>query len=169
LADSRSSDRELLSAAAGDDLPGVIALNSQILTNPWETAGRIFHESAHMKLFDISRCSALTRYPWEAVAVPWRSSPWSLVRGLVSFHVYAHMLLFQRSVEKVGRRLSRHYGRPPAAVAVSRSSQPQSQYESAEQRFAYLADRLVGDWSGHLTPAGADFVDWVAQTVIALR
>ncbi len=156
----------MLSAAGGAPVPGIIVIRPGELERPWDAAGRILHEALHLKLFDISVCSALIADLDTVVEVPWRPVRWEIRRVLAACHVYAHMAVFHAAVRARGHRFAGRFGEPPANPGVSSSGS--DSYAHAQDRLRYLAGQLTGPLAGHLTPAGRRFVGWQLSAVAPL-
>lgn len=157
----------LLSIAGGSTIPGTIGIRPDELENPWNAAGRLLHESLHLRIFNISSYtplfSSLEAAVQKRIQVPWRSVPWELRRVLAAFHVYTHMMLFYKAVTLRGAALSRQFGEPPDNPGVSTLAD--DSYAGPERRLRYLAEQLLGPLAQGLTPAGRRFVQWQLAAV----
>jgi hypothetical protein len=159
-------DGAMLSAAGGAPVPGVVIIRPGELNQPWDAAGRILHEALHLKLFDISVCSALIADLDGGTQVPWRPSRWDIRRVLAAFHVYVHVVLFHAAVRARGQQLAAEFGDPPANPGVSASSN--LSYARPEERLGFLAEQLTGPLAKDLTSAGRQFVGWQLDAIAPL-
>jgi hypothetical protein len=160
----------LLSIAGGSTIPGVIGIRPDELENPWNAAGRLLHESLHLRIFDISAYTPLFSTTEAAVEiriqVPWRSTRWELRRVLSAFHVYTHMVLFHKATALRGAALSHRFGDPPDNPGVSTLTD--ESYAGPEKRLRYLAEQLLGPLAQGLAPVGRRFVQWQLAAITPL-
>jgi hypothetical protein len=160
----------LLSIAGGSAVPGTIGIRPDELENPWNGAGRLLHESLHLRIFNISAYTPLFSTLEAAkeirIQVPWRSMPWELRRVLSAFHVYTHMVLFHKATALRGTALSHQFGDPPDNPGVSILAD--GSYAGPEKRLRYLAEQLLGPLAQGLTPAGRRFVQWQLAAIAPL-
>lgn len=168
MIDAAGPRGRLLSASGGDGLPGLVALRPDRLDDPWEAAGRLLHEGLHLKLFDIMRCFAMVADPTGGDQMPWRDVRWDIQRVLAAFHVYSHMVLFQRAVLANGERLSARYGAPRRDAAVSVSTGARSGYDGPVPRARHLSRRLSGPLAKYLTSDGRRLVGWLREVIAPL-
>lgn len=168
LVTAATAGGRLLSAAGGDPVPGVVVMDPDTLEDPWGAAGRLLHEGLHLKLFDLARCTPLFASLDAGIQVPWRGARWPIRRVLASFHVYAHMVLFQAAVRARGGSLAADFGDPPVNAGVSRGTAGSDGYAHPEARLRYLAEQLLDKLAGHLTPAGRQFVTWQLDAIAPL-
>lgn len=150
-----------LSAAGGDLVPGTIVLSPDLLGSPWDCGGILLHEGLHLKAFDIMRSFALVAEPRETIEIPWRHVLWDMRRVFVSFHVYAHMVLFQAAALNDEHKLTERFGPLPDNVAVSRGGS--GEYSGSVERMRFLGEQLTGPLRKNLTPDGLRFVTWLLQ------
>jgi len=155
-----------LSAAGGDLVPGTIVLSPHLLSSPWDCSGILLHEGLHLKAFDIMRSFALVSEPRETIEIPWRHVRWDMRRVFVSFHVYAHLVLFQAAALHRADELSAQFGPLPDNVAVSRSGS--GEYAGSVDRMRFLGEQLVGPLRGNLTQDGLRLVNWLLQVTSPL-
>ncbi len=163
LITAQGSDGAMLSAAGGAPVPGIIVIRPSGLERPWDAAGRILHEALHLRLFDISMCSALIADVDAGAQVPWRPVRWDLRRIVAAFHVYAHLAVFEAATRSRQNRLVRRFGAPPANPGVSASEN--DDYAQPEQRLRFLGEQLTGPLAGNLTPTGRRFVRWQLDSI----
>jgi len=155
-----------LSAAGGDDVPGMIVLDPCLLESAWTTAGLLLHEGLHLKAFDITRSFSLVAVPRVMVEIPWRHVRWDVRRVLFAFHVYAHVALFQAAAACRAEELADRFGSPPENVAVSRGAA--GTYASAVQRASFLGEQLAGPLAENLTSDGRRLAGWLLATTAPL-
>jgi hypothetical protein len=160
----------LLSINGGSTAPGTIGIRPAELENPWNAAGRLLHESLHLRIFGINTYTPLFSNMKAAtetrIQVPWRTTPWELRRILSAFHVYAHMMLFDRAAKLRGAALSDQFGNPPENPGVSILTD--DSYAGPGKRLSYLAEQLLGPLAQGLTAAGRRFVQWQLAAIAPL-
>ncbi|MEJ7596628.1 MAG: HEXXH motif-containing putative peptide modification protein [Kofleriaceae bacterium] len=173
IVDMSAEGGRLLSASGGDLIPSSILLSRTQLDDPWDAAGHLLHEGLHLKLFDIVRSHTLVRAATPMVDIPWRNIQWSIVRVVFAFHVYVHIVLFKKAVERDAPALTSRFGVPSRyavtghAMSVASASSA-SPYASAADRTRFLAEQLQGAWSAHLTEHGRRLVEWLVGAIEAI-
>lgn len=170
LLSARLEGGTVLSAAGGDLTPSTVFLSVDDLGNPWDIAGCLLHEGLHMKLFDAARSVALATEPAETIQAPWRDVRWSIVRAIFAYHVYVHLSLFKAAALAADRAMIHRFGDPASYVARPHAmsvvhNETTSRFGSSIDRARYLGDRLQHAWAHLLTPAGLDFVRWLASSL----
>ncbi|MFK0259118.1 PqqD family peptide modification chaperone [Streptomyces sp. NPDC090445] len=168
-----SADGPLQSLSGGDPLPSAILMAPERLADPWTVAETLLHESVHLKLFDALRAGALLTEPEHAVPIPWRQTPWRLIRVLVALHFYVHLLVFQEAVRNAGPELRAEFGRPPAGEVVDEvtpgtQAAREGTFGSGLERVRYLAGYVRGLPPGTLTPAGRQFMRWLTDVTAVI-
>ncbi|MFJ1651523.1 aKG-HExxH-type peptide beta-hydroxylase [Streptomyces sp. NPDC088337] len=167
---AETSDGPLQSLSGGDPLPSAILMAPERLADPWTVAETLLHESAHLKLFDALRACSLLTDADRLVPIPWRKTPWRLVRVLVALHFYAHLLVFEQAVHDASPEVRAAFGEPPAHQAVDEVS-PGTQaarngtYRSSAERARYLAKCVRTLPTGTLTPDGTRFMAWISEAL----
>lgn len=167
---AETSDGPLQSLSGGDPLPSAILMAPERLADPWTVAETLLHESAHLKLFDALRACSLLTDADQLVPIPWRKTPWRLVRVLVALHFYAHLLVFEQAVQQAGPELRATFGEPPAHQVVDEVS-PGTEaarngtYGSSAERARYLAEHVRTLPAGTLTPDGTRFMAWISEAL----
>ncbi|WP_328761124.1 aKG-HExxH-type peptide beta-hydroxylase [Streptomyces sp. NBC_00272] len=170
-----SVDGPLQSLSGGDPLPSAILMAPERLTNPWTAAETLLHEGVHLKLFDALRSGALLRNADPHVAdlsvpIPWRQTPWRLVRVLVALHFYVHMLVFQEAARHADDTLRAEFGDPPAGEVVDEVS-PGTEaarngtYGTSWERARYLSGYVLALPEDRLTADGRRFLHWLLDAL----
>jgi hypothetical protein len=151
-----------LSAAGGDVVPGTMVISPHVLGSPWDASGILLHEGLHLKAFDIMRSFALVSEPHEEIEIPWRHVRWDMRRVFVSFHVYAHLVLFQAAATHYANELADRFGPLPDNVAISRGGA--SEYAGSIERMMFLGEQLTGPMRRNLTPDGIRLATWLLHS-----
>ncbi|MEU6300162.1 aKG-HExxH-type peptide beta-hydroxylase [Streptomyces erythrochromogenes] len=165
-----SADGPLQSLSGGDPLPSAILMAPERLTDPWTAAETLLHEGVHLKLFDALRSGALLRTADVSVPIPWRQTPWRLVRVLVALHFYVHMLLFQEAARHADPTLRAEFGDPPSGEIVDEVS-PDTEaahngtYGTSLERARYLAGYVLSLPEDRLTADGRRFLHWLLDAL----
>ncbi|MGP3688260.1 PqqD family protein [Streptomyces sp. IBSNAI002] len=165
-----SADGPLQSLSGGDPLPSAVLMAPEQLADPWTAAETLLHEGVHLKLFDALRSGALLRDADLSVPIPWRQTPWRLVRVLVALHFYVHMLVFQEAARHADDTLRTEFGEPPAGEVVDEVS-PDTEaarngtHGSSLERARYLAGYVLGLPEDRLTPDGRRFMHWLLEAL----
>ncbi|MEV4190614.1 aKG-HExxH-type peptide beta-hydroxylase [Streptomyces toxytricini] len=165
-----SADGPLQSLSGGDPLPSAILMAPERLTDPWTAAETLLHEGVHLKLFDALRSGALLRAADVSVPIPWRQTPWRLVRVLVALHFYVHMLVFQEAARHADDTLRAEFGDPPAGEVVDEVS-PDTEaardgtHGTSLERARYLAGYVLALPEDHLTADGRRFLHWLLDAL----
>ncbi|MEU8777282.1 HEXXH motif-containing putative peptide modification protein [Streptomyces sp. NPDC048606] len=171
FAEGEDEDGSVHSFACGDRLPSALFLSPQALSDPWKVAELLFHESLHLKMFDIMRTGALVSDIGRMTGVPpWRVVDWNLRRVYSSLHVYGHMVLFFAAAAAAPADLRRRYGEPPAADSVGMvtpgsAASVDGTYSSSEERTRYLARQALEAHADALTPDGRALVTWMLDAL----
>ncbi|MFD6182372.1 aKG-HExxH-type peptide beta-hydroxylase [Streptomyces goshikiensis] len=165
-----SADGPLQSLSGGDPLPSAILMAPERLTDPWTAAETLLHEGVHLKLFDALRSGALLRDADLSVPIPWRQTPWRLVRVLVALHFYVHMLVFQEAARHADDTLRAEFGDPPAGEVVDEVS-PDTEaarngtHRTSLERARYLAGYVLALPADRLTADGRRFLHWLLDAL----
>ncbi|MFE4258067.1 aKG-HExxH-type peptide beta-hydroxylase [Streptomyces sp. NPDC056883] len=171
FAEGEDEDGSVHSFACGDRLPSALFLSPQALSDPWKVAELLFHESLHLKMFDIMRTGALVGDIGRMTGVPpWRVVDWNLRRVYSSLHVYGHMVLFFAAAADAPADLRRRYGEPPAPDSVGMvtpgsAAAADGTYTSSEERTRYLAHQALEAHADALTPDGRALVTWMLDAL----
>lgn len=171
FADGEDEDGSVHSFACGDRLPSALFLSPQALRDPWKVAELLFHESLHLKMFDIMRTGALVGDIGRMTGIPpWRVVDWNLRRVYSSLHVYGHMVLFFAAAADAPADLRRRYGEPPAPDSVGMVTPGSAAFAdgthtSSEERTRYLARQALEVHADALTPDGRALVTWMLDAL----
>ncbi|MFJ5025833.1 aKG-HExxH-type peptide beta-hydroxylase [Streptomyces goshikiensis] len=168
-----SADGPLQSLSGGDPLPSAILMAPERLADPWTVAETLLHESVHLKLFDALRAGALLTDPERSVPIPWRQTPWRLIRVLVALHFYVHLLVFQEAVRNAAPELRAEFGRPPVGEVVGEvtpgtEAARNGTFGTGLERVRYLAGYIRELPPGTLTPAGRQLMRWLGEVTAVL-
>jgi hypothetical protein len=159
---------KMLSASGGDGIPSTLFVSPEQLRNPWDAAGHLLHEGLHLKLFDVVRAHTLVDPSSGPVTIPWRDIPWSMIRAVFAFHVYAHIELYRAAVAQADSQLHRDFGEPGSytdsrhAMSVSRDN-GRVPYGRSVERTRFLGENLRTTWAPRLTPDGLHLTRWLQQ------
>ncbi|MFF3019374.1 aKG-HExxH-type peptide beta-hydroxylase [Streptomyces sp. NPDC057939] len=174
FAEGEDEDGSVHSFACGDRLPSALFLSPHALTDPWKAAELLFHESLHLKMFDIMRTGALVSDIGRMTGIPpWRVVDWNLRRVYSSLHVYAHMVLFFAAAAAAPAELRRRYGEPPARESVGACTPgsvaaAEGTYATSEERTRYLACQALHAHGDALTSDGRAMVVRLLDAVAPL-
>ncbi|MFF4323460.1 aKG-HExxH-type peptide beta-hydroxylase [Streptomyces sp. NPDC001568] len=174
FAEGEDEDGSVHSFACGDRLPSALFLSPHALTDPWKAAELLFHESLHLKMFDIMRTGALVSDIGRMTGTPpWRVVDWNLRRVYSSLHVYAHMVLFFAAAADAPADLRRRFGEPPARESVGACTPgsvaaAEGTYATSEERTRYLACQALHAHGDALTSDGRAMVVRLLDAVAPL-
>ncbi|WP_187344907.1 aKG-HExxH-type peptide beta-hydroxylase [Cystobacter ferrugineus] len=159
---------KMMSASGGDGIPSTVFMSPEQLRNPWDAAGHLLHEGLHLKLFDVVRAHTLVAPHSGPLEIPWRNIPWSMVRAVFAFHVYAHIELYRAAADLADPVLLREFGEPGSytdnrhAMSVSRNNRSVP-YGLSVERTRFLGKHLRTTWAPWLTPEGLHLTRWLQQ------
>jgi hypothetical protein len=157
---------------------GVVALNREMLQNPWWVAEHLLHESLHQKLYDFRHTHSLlardlspqaSALPearivysiWNVATAP-KSNWWDVFRAIAALHVYVHIALLRLRVEERQAELAPRFGAPDALRPAMTSRR------EAVERSHYLGRQLARACWHELGPAGRLFVEWLLSVLNTL-
>jgi hypothetical protein len=145
-------------------IPGSIFIARPLLKTPWLCAEYLLHEALHLKWYDLEHGHSMLRRGYNPGTSPritsvWnrsdsdKSNEWPVCRSTAAFHVYVHLALFFRQVERRLPELEEVFGPftgDPVTVWVRRCC----------DRAQYLGSEIQRN-SAQLGPAGELFVAWL--------
>ncbi|MFD7085175.1 aKG-HExxH-type peptide beta-hydroxylase [Streptomyces sp. NPDC059918] len=171
FAEGEEEDGSVHSFACGDRLPSALFLSPEALRDPWKVAELLYHESLHLKMFDVMRTGALVSDIGRMTGTPpWRVVDWNLRRVYSSLHVYGHMVLFFAAAAAAPADLRRRYGEPLAPDSVGMvtpgsTASADGTYTTSEERTRYLAHQALETHADALTPDGRALVTWMLDAL----
>lgn len=143
-------------------VPRTVFLSQHAFRHVVTTADALFHESLHLKLYDLYLVSPLLAAGYEPEASPlvestWNAAPgnaWQIDRSLGAFHVYVHLSAFYAAmIEQTGDP-------SPAWMYAA--------YENSGRRAHHLHQELLDKGADSLSAAGTAFVRWLGTQLALL-
>ncbi len=152
-------------------IPGTVFLSKVALKDVWNVAEYLLHEALHQKHHDLEHTHSMLRRGYSAADSPriralwnrchsYNSNEWTVCRAVAAFHVYVHLALFFKELERRAPEMEERYGSlngfNPALAA-----------RRAVDRAHYLGQRIK-EVDNELGLAGQRFVDWLLEALVAL-